>query len=171
MKKNTLAQLTDRILAVCPIHGVSYDSDGQGVAIQFADGVSEDQIRAANKIASTYDPNAPTSEDIGAERDRRLGLGFPYDFGDARGAHHIGTSPSDMIGWGEVSTYAGAMLDSGDVTTTIAIVTDTGPCVVTAPEWRAIEIAAAVFRQPLWARSFVLSQSLPTDYTSDAHWS
>ncbi|CAB4146566.1 hypothetical protein UFOVP1157_58 [uncultured Caudovirales phage] len=108
---------------------------------------------------------------IVAERTRRLGIGFDYNFGDDRGVHRIGTSPADMIGWGEVSTYAGALLDSGDVTTQIAIFTDTGPCHVTAPEWRAIEIAAAVFRQPIWAKSFVLSASLPTDYTSDAQWS
>ena len=131
----------------------------------------------ANSATVVVDPDkvvvqtTPTPEMIVAERVRRLGLGFNYDFGDVRGVHRIGTSPADMIGWGEVSTYAGALLDSGDVTTQIAIVTDTGPCHVTAPEWRAIEIAAAVFRQPIWARSFVLSALLPTDYTSDAQWS
>jgi hypothetical protein len=116
-------------------------------------------------------PEQPvTVIDIMHERSRRLALGFDYNFGDVRGVHHIGTSPADMVGWGEVSTYAGALLDMGDVTTTIDIVTDTGPCQVTAPEWRAIEVAAAAFRQPIWACSFVLSQSLPTDYMSDAHW-
>lgn len=112
----------------------------------------------------------PTPAAITVERDRRLALGFEYDFGDARGVHHIGTSPADMVGWGEVSTYAGALLDMGDIATKIAIVTDTGPCEVTAPEWRAIEIAAATFRQPIWARSFVLQALLPTDYTADDHW-
>jgi len=113
----------------------------------------------------------PTVSKIAAERERRLALGFDYNFGDARGAHRIGTKPADMVGWSEVSTYAGALLDSGDTTTTIAIVTDTGPCDVTAPEWRAIEIAAASFRQPIWAQSFVLMATLPTDYTNNAHWS
>ena len=113
----------------------------------------------------------PTVALVTAERDRRLALGFDYDFGDARGVHRIGTTPADMVGWGEVSTYAGALLDMGDVTTKIAIVTDTGPCEVTAPEWRAIEVAAAAFRQPIWARSFVLSALLPTDYANDAQWS
>ena len=112
----------------------------------------------------------PTVDMITIERNRRLALGFDYNFGDARGTHRIGTTPADMVGWGEVSTYAGALLDMGDVTTKIAIVTDTGPCEVTAPEWRAIEIAAAVFRQPIWARSFVLQALLPTDYATDAHW-
>lgn len=112
----------------------------------------------------------PSASDIASERARRLALGFQYDFGDARGVHRIGTTPADMIGWGEVSTFAGALLDSGDTTTTIAIVTDTGPCLVTAAEWRAVEIAAAAFRQPIWASSFVLMQSRPEDYASDAHW-
>lgn len=123
-------------------------------------------IAEAQRLSTLVKP-----EKIIAERTRRLGLGFNYDFEDSRGVHRIGTSPSDMIGWGEVSTYAGALLDSGDTTTHIAIVTDTGPCQVTAPEWRAIEIAAAAFRQPIWAKSFLLMQTLPADYTDDTHWS
>jgi hypothetical protein len=114
-----------------------------------------------------------TAEHVAAERDRRLALGFTYDFGDARGVHRIGTKKSDLEGWSEVSTYAGALIDSGDVTTAIAIVTDTGPCLVTAPEWRAIELKAAEFRQPLWAKSFALmaSNPIPADYTNDSYWS
>lgn len=112
----------------------------------------------------------PSASDIASERVRRLALGFQYDFGDARGVHRIGTTPADMAGWSEVSTYAGALLDTGDTATTIAIVTDTGPCLVTAPEWRAIEIAAAAFRQPIWAKAFELMRTLPNDYTSDARW-
>lgn len=107
---------------------------------------------------------------IARERERRLGLGFDYDFADARGVHRIGTTKADLEGWSEVSTYAGALLDSGDTTTTIAIVTDTGACLVTAAEWRAIEIAAAAFRQPIWARSFALMQTLPANYQDDAQW-
>lgn len=115
---------------------------------------------------------AQPAQGVIAERERRLALGFDYNFGDARGVHRIGTKPSDMVGWSEVSTYAGALLDSGDTTTTIAIVTDTGPCQVTAPEWRAIEIAAAVFRQPIWAKSFALlaSSPIPLDYANDQYW-
>lgn len=113
-----------------------------------------------------------TVADVVAERERRLAAGFDYDFGDARGVHRIGTTAADLAGWSEVSTYAGALIDSGDVTTTIGIMTDTGPCMVTAPEWRAIELAAAQFRQPLWAKSFGLmaSNPIPADYTDDRHW-
>lgn len=111
-------------------------------------------------------------EGVVAERERRLALGFDYNFGDARGVHRIGTTKEDMAGWAEVSTYAGALIDSGDITTQIAIATDTGPCLVTAPEWRAIEIESASFRQPLWAKSFALMAQtpIPADYTHDRHW-
>lgn len=167
------AQLHDTIAKVCPIEGLSIGvaADKSTWSVRYQDTASDHQRASAQAIVDAYDPNAPTVELIATERNRRLALGFDYDFGDKRGVHHIGTSPADMVGWGEVSTYAGALLDMGDVETKIAIVTDTGPCEVTAPEWRAIEVAAAAFRQPIWAKSFVLSALLPTDYANDAHWS
>lgn len=163
----------DLVAKVCPIEGISIGvaDDKSTWLIRYSDTASDHQRASAQAILEAYDPNAPTVAMIGKERDRRLSLGFDYNFGDKRGVHHIGTSPADMVGWGEVSTYAGALLDMGDVETKIAIVTDTGPCEVTAPEWRAIEVAAATFRQPIWAKSFVLSALLPTDYANDAHWS
>lgn len=113
-----------------------------------------------------------TTADVEIERDRRLQLGFDYDFGDARGVHHIGTTDADMIGWSEVSTYAGALIDAGDITTPIEISTNTGSCQVTAPEWRVIEIAAAEFRQPLWSASFRLAKMspIPAGYQDDSYW-
>lgn len=116
---------------------------------------------------------AITADMVAAERTRRLALGFNYDFEDSRGVHHIGTTDADLKGWDEVSKYAGALIDSGDTSTLIAIVTDTGPCTVTAPEWRAIEIAAAHFRQPLWAKSFALMSlpTIPADFKNDSYWS
>ncbi len=166
MEATTIQRLTSAVQAVCPIVGLN----SAGV-IAFRDEATPEQKNAAAFVVAAFDPARPTVDMISAERDRRLALGFDYDFGDGRGVHRIGTTLADMKGWGEVSTYAGALLDSGDVATKIAVVTDTGPCEVTAPEWRAIEIAAAVCRQPIWAKSFVLSQSLPTDYMSDVHWS
>ena len=144
---------------------------GEDGLISGRENLSVEENATLDALLAAHDPNKPQPSDVQIERDRRLGLGFNYDFGDARGVHRIGTTPADMKGWGEVSTYSGALLDSGDVSTKIAIVTDTGPCEVTAPEWRAIEIAAAVSRQPIWAKSFALSALLPTDYTNDAQWS
>jgi hypothetical protein len=42
-------------------------------------------------------------EAIRQERDARLERGFIYDFGLGRGPHLIGTTPSDMRGWDEVT--------------------------------------------------------------------
>jgi len=114
-----------------------------------------------------------TVEQVVAERERRLALGFNYDFGNGRGVHRIGTTKEDMAGWSDVSTYAGALIDRGDLTTQIPIATNTGTCLVTPPEWRAIEIAAAQFRQPLWTKSFALmalAPNIPADYTHDSYW-
>ena len=111
--------------------------------------------------------------EVVTERKRRLAQGFDYNFGDARGVHRIGTTEADLAGWDEVSKYAGALIDAGQTSTQINIATDTGPCVVTPIEWRAIEIASAQFRQPLWAASFALMamNPIPADYANDSHWS
>jgi hypothetical protein len=111
-------------------------------------------------------------DDVIAERVRRLALGFDFAFGDDRGTHHVGTSPSDMIGWDEVSKLAGALVALGDNSTKITIVTDTGPAEVTALEWQAILVAAAQFRQPIWAASFALQamNPIPRDYAAHGYW-
>lgn len=118
------------------------------------------------------EPDPPTVDDVIVERSRRLALGFDYDFGDARGIHHIGTTPQDMAGWDEVTKFAHAIINANDTATTIAIVTNTGPTQVTALEWNAILIAAGEFRQPIWQASFVLQtmDPIPEDYTDDSYW-
>lgn len=170
-----ITKLMAAIEAVAPdkIVGVAIGSpdDRATWRVDFAESATDADRAAAAAVVSSFDPRTPTAVEIAKERQRRLALGFDYDFGDGRGVHRIGTSPADMTGWAEVSTYAGALLAHGDVTTTIAIVTDTGPVEVTALEWQAIEIAAAAYRQPIWARSFALQQLRPVNYTDDAHWS
>ncbi|MBC44158.1 MAG: hypothetical protein CML19_18225 [Pusillimonas sp.] len=109
------------------------------------------------------------------ERQRRLALGFDYDFGDARGVHRIGTTDADMAGWDEVTKIAQALINGGFGSTTIDIVTDTGPATVTAVEWQSILIAAGQFRQPIWAASFALqalaaTTGIPVDFTDDSYW-
>lgn len=167
-----IADLHRVAAALAPIDGVAVGraDDRSTWRIDFSPDATAEQRAAASAALAAYDPEAPTIDEIVRERERRLALGYDYDFGDARGVHRIGTTVSDRAGWDEVSTYAGALLDSGDTTTTIQIVTDTGPCLVTAAEWRAVEIAAAAFRQPIWAKSFALMQTRPKDYTADARW-
>lgn len=115
---------------------------------------------------------APTTDEVIAERGRRLAAGFNHDFGDERGVHHIGTTDADMKGWDEVSTFANALVALGDATTLITIVTSTGPVQITGLEWQQILVSAAEFRQPIWAASFALQAmtSMPADLSDDAYW-
>ena len=66
------------------------------------------------------------------ERERRLALGFDYNFNDARGIHRIATTDEDMRGWDEVTKVANAMLALGDQTSSISIITGSAHAVVTA---------------------------------------
>jgi hypothetical protein len=117
-------------------------------------------------------PPAPTASDVITERQRRLAAGFTYDFTDARGVHTIGTTEADMNGWDEVSKAASALVALGSPDQAISIVTDTGPCDVTAIEWQSVLVSAMQFRQPIFAASFVLQSSdpIPQDYTDDVNW-
>ncbi|MFG1429163.1 DUF4376 domain-containing protein [Roseixanthobacter glucoisosaccharinicivorans] len=127
------------------------------------------------EVLSTYGiryHSGPTVYDVIAERDRRLALGFSYDFGDSRGVHRIGTTPEDQQGWSEVTTLAQALLASGDAATPISIITDTGPATVTAQEWMAVLLAAGDHRQPIWSASFLLQglDPIPANYADDGYW-
>lgn len=137
------------------------------------------EVRAETKtvariagLALLPPPPPPSVDDVIAERDRRLALGFEYDFGDARGIHHIGTTVQDMQGWDEVTKVAAAALATGNSALEIQIITDTGPTTVTAMEWQAILLASGAARQPLWQASFVLqlADPIPADYADDVHW-
>lgn len=147
------------------LNKTTFDENGVCVHIPLTDSERAD-IEARWAVVDTS-PGA-----VMAERQKRLDAGFDHDFQDKRGVHRIGTTPEDMQGWAEVGTYAGALIDSGDFKATIRIVTDTGVCSVTGPEWRAVEIAAALFRQPIWAGSFALlsTDPIPTDFADDRHW-
>lgn len=118
-------------------------------------------------------PKPITADDVWAEKDRRLALGFDYDFGDARGVHHISTTKTDMEGWKEVSDWAATKteLDQPDATT--VIFTETGPVTITPHEWYLILDAGGMARQAIWGSSFALvaQDPIPTDYAEDQYWS
>lgn len=117
-------------------------------------------------------PPAPSPNDVIAERDRRLSVGFDYDFGDERGVHRIGTTPDDRRGWQEVTDAANAAIAIGQPDTEFVIETDTGPATITALEWQSILMAATAHRQPIWKASFDLQKitPIPEDYAADHHW-
>jgi hypothetical protein len=122
--------------------------------------------------AERNQPPAPTVSNVITERARRLAAGFDYDFADARGVHMVGTTDADMVGWDEVSKAASALVALGLPDQAISIVTDTGPCDVTAIEWQSVLVGAMQFRQPIFAASFVLQYSdpIPQDYADDVNW-
>lgn len=106
-----------------------------------------------------------------AERSRRLGAGFDFDFNGK--IHRIGTTEADMRGWDEVSKLSNALINIGQPGFEINIVTDTGPVTITPMIWQTVLVAAAAFRQPIWAGSFALQalDKIPEDYTNDKYWS
>lgn len=114
-----------------------------------------------------------TAETVIAERERRLALGFDFDFGDERGIHHIATTPDDMRKWmDEVTPWAQSFINLGQSDGEITISTDKGVVVITAMEWQSILVAAAGYRQPLYAASFALMamDPIPLDYADNAYW-
>lgn len=116
----------------------------------------------------------PTTAMLSEEVDRRLSLGFAYDFGDERGIHRFGTTPKDMERWmQEVTPLAQAAVNMGDPGREIAIKTETGPTTVTASEWWLVLSAAADWRQPIYAAYFSLKAlpQIPADYASNpSYW-
>ena len=146
------------------------DPDGSG-ALSLVWLTTEVEEPSPAEIDAFVVPLATQGQVI-AERDRRLALGFDYDFTDARGVHRIGTTTEDMAGWDEVSKFSQALQSAGQGSQTINIVTDTGATQVTADEWALILIAAGVFRQPIWAASFMLQAAtpIPADYADNSYW-
>jgi hypothetical protein len=139
---------------------------------RFADGAWGYVPVTAPEVEPTPEP-VPTPSMVIAERQRRLSLGFAYDFGDERGIHKIGTTAADMAGWDEVSKIAQAAIATGNPDRLIGITTDSGPVQVTAMEWQAVLLAAGDHRQPIFAASFALQtmDPIPMDYADDTHWS
>lgn len=145
--------------------------------VVFGPGDEAGLARLAALFASppTVEPYAApgaSAADVVAERTRRLASGFDYDFGDARGVHRIGITEQDLAGWREVTDLAGALLAKGMTTSPITIVTDTGVTQVMPGEWQEVLLAAAAFRQPIWAASFTLQamDPIPADFADDSYW-
>lgn len=147
----------------------AFDAAGERLA-------GPDLVIEANQVVRRWTkvsrPRDEMINRVAKERERRLRLGFSYDFGDARGVHQIATTDEDMRGWDEVTKAAQAAINAGAPATTINIVTDTGPATVTATEWQSILLAAGAARQPIWAASFAIQalDPIPADYDDDARW-
>jgi len=138
--------------------------DGQG---EYVDMTSDEEAAFEASRIPVLSP-----DDVWAERDRRLALGFYYDFGDYRGVQQIGTTPNDMTGWSEVTTWANTKLALGETAAETAIMTNTGVALITPMDWFHILDVAATVRQNIWARSFILASMspIPQDYTDGVYW-
>jgi len=143
-----------------------------GIYAQPQPGYAEESLADDHPEVVAFLSPPPVAADVISERDRRLALGFDYDFGDVRGVHHIATTSEDMKGWDEVSKLASAAINAGLPNIEITILTNTGPAAVTAAEWQQVLIASAAHRQPIWQASFVLQamNPIPANYADDAYW-
>ncbi len=121
-------------------------------------------------VKYTLQPIQP--HQIEAERDRRLSLGFTYDFGDERGAHFIATTREDNDKWREVTDIANAAINAGLPATAISIKTGTGQVSVTAAEWQMILLHAGQVRQQIYQAYFALRamEPFPDDFADDSWW-
>ena len=118
-------------------------------------------------------PRLVTADILTGEIERRLSLGFDFDFEDERGVHHFGTTTKDMQRWAqEVTPLAQAAMNMGQPDRLIAIKTETGLVSLAASEWWRVLDAATGRRQSLYGSYFALKamERVPTDYTSDNRW-
>lgn len=138
-----------------------------------------DQVCGA-EVGGEYDRHrleawlaSPSAPQVVAERERRMALGFDYDFQDARGVHRFGTTQADMKGWDDVDKSVNAMMTLGFSGVEFPIDTNTGPVLITPIDWAKITMGATAFRSPLWMKSFALlaMAPIPSDFASDAYWS
>lgn len=138
----------------------------------FINGVSRDATQEEINELVLSTTRTYSEQDVIRERIRRLSAGFDFNFHDSRGIHHIGTTEQDMEGWDEVTKLAQVALNMGQTTYPINIKTNTGSVTVTATEWQQILLAAGLFRQPIFAKSFALQtmNPIPQDYTDNKWW-
>ncbi|MEW6124757.1 MAG: hypothetical protein AB1698_19280, partial [Pseudomonadota bacterium] len=167
------------LVSICTLQGDGYHRETRQPGADLSD--LPDDVRAEIEAVWTPEvvaawqasqvPPAPTKAHVYAERDRRLAMGFSYDFGDGRGVHRFGTTDADKRGWDEVSELADVLRRTGS-SAGITIATETGPARITPAEWDAILLASAAMRQPIWQASFLLTalDPIPADYADDVHW-
>lgn len=101
-------------------------------------------------------------------RDSKLGAGFDFDFGDARGVHRFGTTSRDRRGWDQVKALADAAMQAGFASLEIAVRTDSGDVTIAASEWPQIMLAGAQAFQPTWAASWAIKDEIAAGTITEA---
>jgi hypothetical protein len=144
-----------------------------GIFERYQAGLAEQFLADNHPDVVAFHNPPPTVDDVAAERERRLALGFDFNFGAPRGVHRIGTTEADMKGWDEVTKLKDALIQSDMPAQPIEISTNTGRVTITPMEWNAVLIAAAAtFRQPIWQKSLDLQamKPIPADFRDDKYW-
>ena len=174
-----IQDLSARLQAVCPVVSVTVGSEADRATWGFvaAEHATEAQRAAAAQALSTYDPAAPTPEDVDAERDRRLArltfAGKVYDFVDANGSETNIAGAATLALAAIVSgaqpgnlRWANPAVDFVWIAADNALVPmDAQTCLTfgaAAADWKARHIYAGRVLKNL--------QSIPSDYAADARW-
>lgn len=173
------AQATEAVEHVAPIFGMGFPDayDTSTWTINFRPEATEEQKAAAQAVVAAFDPHATESEQVNAERDRRLRT-FPfggqrYNFVDGKGsdvnvagagtlalaAIMAGAQPGDLR-WASADydftwTTAGNAIVPMDAQTTLNFAK-------AAADWKALHIYAA--------RSIKDLTPIPDDYADDGRW-
>lgn len=172
-----LSRLDAALKEVAPIHGVSIVSTDKATwRIDFTVDATPAQRAAAASVVAAFDPEAPTSDSVDAERDQRLQSftfgGVLYDFdevsrnridkarGSALAALIAGAQPGDLR-WADANHDFGWIAADNtfhtmDAQTTLAFGN-------AAAAWEGLHIVAA--------RNLKNMSPIPADYaTNAAYW-
>ncbi len=174
-----MLNLHDKISAICPIDGVSI-GDPQNKStwrVDYSQGATPQQIAAAQAVVAAFDPSAPTSADVNAERDRRIESfifnGKSFNFVDGHGsdvniagagtlalaAIIAGAAPGNLRWANPARDFSWVAADNTSVTM------DAQTCLAfaqAAASWKANHIYAA--------RTIKDAIPIPADYASNARW-
>jgi hypothetical protein len=168
------------IQAVCPIVGVSVGdpADKATWRVDFADTATDTQKAAAVAAVAAYNPDAPTSEQVDAERNRRLlTVTFNtkvYQFCDDQGSEVNITGAGSLASVAIMSGAQPGNLRWYDANIDFAwIAADNSLVTMDAQTMLAFAKAAADWKaKHIWAARVLKSTSpIPSDYaTNPSYW-
>lgn len=174
-----MIELHRKIAEACPtLIGVSIGdpNDKATWRLSFPDGTPPEVISRAGEIVSAFDPNAPTSGDVAAERDRRMATisfnGRVYDF-DAASQQNIAAACTLAVAAIGAGAQPGDLRWASPTYDFSWIAFDNTLVPMDAPTMLAFGTAAAQYKSALIykARALKDTSPIPQDYINDRHWS
>lgn len=166
-----LNRLHGALSTVCPIDSLSIGTwDDRGTwRVSYAETATDVQKAAAAAMLASFDFSVPTSEQVNAERDRRLRRftfdGREFDFCDGKGSDQNIAGAATLalaavmtgVGWDENFTWVAA--DNSTVKMDAQTALNFGK---TAADWKARHIRAA--------RALKDMSPIPADFADDSRW-